>query len=657
MGRWLDRVERQTGRTFETYEEAWRWSCHDLEGFWASVWDEFAVRSAAPYQAVLADPAMPGATWFPGSRLSYAEHALRLEGRNDDDVVVIGRSQTRDRVELTADELRERVGRAQAGLAALGVRRGDRVVAMVPNIPEALVGFLATAGLGATWSSCSPELGARAVIDRFAQLDPSVLIAVSSYRYGSRAIDRRADLATIRVALPGLRATVRVPYPDDDPDSLPGSIAWGELLAAGGASEDAVGRPEAVDFDHPLAILFSSGTTGPPKAIVHGHGGILLEHAKALGLHTDLGPGDRFFWHSSTSWMMWSYLVSGLLVGATVVLFDGDPTSPDLGLLWRLAAEEGITYFGVSAPFLMACRRSGVDLAEQGDLSTIRGVGSTGAALPAEGFRWVDRELGPAVQLGSLSGGTDLCTGFLGPSPLLPVRAGQISCRMLGASVEAFDDDGQALIGRRGELVITKPMLSMPLRIWGDADGSRYRSTWFDRFPGVWCHGDWLTVTEEGACVVSGRSDATLNRGGVRLGTAEFYAVIEELPEVRESLVVHLEDPTDGIGELLLFVVVAPEASLDESLRARIAEQLRRDLSPRHVPDDIVAVPAIPQTFSGKRLEVPVKRILMGAEPAVAAAWEALRDPAALDAFVAFGRQRRARSPGSPTEPSSAGPA
>jgi acetoacetyl-CoA synthetase len=635
MGRWLTWLERERGLAFDAYADAWRWSTDDLGGFWSSVWEHFEVRSEVAPTVALADRSMPGARWFPGTRPSYAEHALRLPGRAGSDVVVIAASQTRPTIRLTADELRDRVARARAGLERIGVRPGDRVVGYLPNIPETLVAFLATAALGATWSACSPEMGVRGVLDRFGQLEPTVLVAVDGYRHGTRAYDRRDAVAAIRAGLPTLRATVAVPYLAADHGGIPDALVWDDLLA-----EPAGLAFEPVAFEQPLFILFSSGTTGRPKAIVHGHGGILLEHLKALGLHTDLGPADRFLWQTTTSWMMWDYLVSGLLLGSTIVLFDGDPTHPDLRTLWRLAADEAVTYLGAGAPFLMACRRAGLRPAAELELGHLRGVGSTGAPLPAEGFHWVRDHVSAAIPLGSLSGGTDVCTGFLGPSPLVPVWAGEMSCRMLGAKVEAWDPDGRAVVGTRGELVITAPMPSMPLGFWGDPDGSRYRASYFGRYPGAWWHGDWLTITERGSCVVSGRSDATLNRGGVRLGTAELYAVVEELPEVADSLVVHLEDDAGGPGELLLFVVLAPGRALDEALRGRLAESLRRELSPRHVPDDIVAVPAIPRTLSGKKLEVPVKRILRGAPPDEVAARDALVDPAAIDPFVTLASAR-----------------
>ncbi|OGO57953.1 MAG: acetoacetate--CoA ligase [Chloroflexi bacterium RBG_16_72_14] len=638
MRRYLAWLADERGVALATYDDAWRWSVDDPGAFWQSVWDHFGVRSATPSGPALADPRMPGARWFPGASLSYAEHVLAMPGRAGSETVMVARSQTREPVDLTADELRDAVARCRAGLLRLGLRRGDRVAAFLPNIPEALIAMLATASLGATWSSCAPEFGTRAVVDRFTQIEPAVLLVIDGYRYGDRVVDRAAEVAEIRATLPSVRAAIVVPYlaaEDAALAAVPGALAWSSLLAEPG--------PLAFDhvpFDHPLYILYSSGTTGLPKPIVHGHGGILLEHLKALALHTDLGAADRFCWFTTTGWMMWNYLVSGLAVGATLVLFDGNPAWPDLTTLWRLAAETGTTYLGASAPFLMACRAAGLTPGRDLDLGALRGVGSTGAPLAAAGFRWVADAVSDAIPLGSLSGGTDLCTGFLGPSPLVPVWAGEISCRMLGAKVEAFDEDGRPVVGRQGELVITAPMPSMPVGLWGDEDGTRLRAAYFDSWPGVWRHGDWLTITERGSCVITGRSDATLNRGGVRLGTAEFYSVVEALPEVADSVVVHLEDPDGGPGELLLFVVVSEGAALDDGLRARIAAALREGLSPRHVPDAVHAVPTVPRTLSGKKLEVPVKRILQGLPPDVAASRDALADPDSLAPFELLARAR-----------------
>jgi acetoacetyl-CoA synthetase len=634
IGRFLDRLEDEHGLDLPDQEAAWRWSVDDLEAFWSMIVAEFDVRFHAPPQAVLAERAMPGARWFPGATLNYAEHALRRRG---DGPAVIARSPSRAEVTLSWTELADQVARARAGLQRLGVGRGDRVVGYLPNVPETLVAFLACASLGAIWSSCAPEFGVRSVVDRVQQIEPVVLLVVDGYRYGERAIDRRAEVAAIRAALPTLRATVVLPYLHDgpDPERFPGATTWSDLVA-----EPADLAFDPVPFDHPLYVLYSSGTTGLPKAIVHGHGGILLEHLKMLGLHHDLGADDRFCWFTTTGWMMWNYLVSGLTVGATVVLFDGDPGHPDLLTLWRLAAETGITLLGVGAPFLLACRKAGLSPGDELDLSRLRSVGSTGAPLPPEGFAWVYEHVGRDLLLVSASGGTDVCTAFVAGSPLLPVRAGVIACRCLGAKVEAFDERGEPVIGERGELVLSVPMPSMPVAFWDDPDGARYRAAYFEDLPGVWRHGDWIEIAADGSCIITGRSDATLNRGGVRMGTSEFYSVVEAVPGVVDSLVVHHEDPDGGPGELVLFVALAGDRTLDDELRTALARTIRAELSPRHVPDEVHVVPSIPRTISGKKLEVPIKRLLDGAPFERVVNPGALADPDSLAPFLALAGQR-----------------
>ncbi|MEV6299516.1 acetoacetate--CoA ligase [Actinoplanes sp. NPDC051861] len=623
IGHYLAWLERERGHSFPDYAALWEWSVTDLTGFWQSIWDYFAVVAHEQPTAVLGDATMPGATWFPGATLNYAENVLRMPGREDGDTVVLAYSQSREPVQLTARQLREEVRRVRAGLKARGVAKGDRVAAYAPNIPETYVLMLATASLGAIFSSCAPEFGARSVIDRWSQIEPKVLVATDGYRYGDKPIDRREEIGAIRAAIPSIEHVITIGY-------LHGGGDWHEL----GGDDPLTFEP--VPFDHPLYVLYSSGTTGLPKPIVHGHGGILLEHLKILALHHDLGPADRFFWFTTTGWMMWNYLASGPAVGASIVLFDGNPGWPDLSALWDLVDTAGITYFGTSAPFLMACRKAGLTPGKR-----LKGVGSTGAPLPPEGYGWVYEAVGSELQLLSLSGGTDVCTGFVGGSPLQPVRAGVIACRALGARVEAFDGEGKPVIGELGELVITAPMPSMPVGFWNDADGSRYREAYFDVFPGVWRHGDWITIGEDGTCVITGRSDATLNRGGVRLGTAEFYSVVESLPEIADSLVVHLDKPGDPNGELLLFVVLTEGIALDDALRGRIARELRAALSPRHVPDAAYSVRAVPRTLSGKKLEVPVKRILTGTPVESAAAKGALANPESLTAFADLAHDRR----------------
>jgi len=639
MGRFLDHAERSTGRALPDHDAAWRWSVEDLDGFWQAIIDHFEVTLHRPPQQVVGGREMPHVRWFPGATLNYAEQALR---RRDDAPAIIARSQTRDEVVVTFAKLADQVARAAAGLRRLGVGRGDRVVGYLPNVPETIVAFLACASIGAVWSSCAPEFGTRAVVDRVQQIEPKVLLVVDGYRYGTKEVDRSTEVAQIRAALPSLEATVLLPYLRADAaaaaTAVPDAVAWQELLA-----EPAGLAIDAVPFDHPLYVLYSSGTTGLPKAIVHGHGGILLEHLKMLGLHHDLGPGDRFCWFTTTGWMMWNYLVSGLTVGATVVLVDGDPGYPDLMALWRLAEELELTMLGVGAPFLLSCRKAGLSPGAELDLSRLRSVGSTGAPLPAEGFAWVYEQVSRDVLLSSASGGTDLCTAFVAGSPLLPVHAGEIPGRCLGAKVEAFDPTGQPVVGQRGELVLTAPMPSMPVGFWGDEDGSRYRAAYFEDFPGVWRHGDWIEITERGSCIITGRSDATLNRGGVRMGTAEFYSAVEGLEEVADALVVHLDDPDDDAGRLVLFVRLAAGVELDDGLRGALARTIRAELSPRHVPDELHVVAAIPRTISGKKLELPVKRLLEGAALEDVVNPGALADPASLEPFLALAAGRAGR--------------
>ncbi|MEU5218732.1 acetoacetate--CoA ligase [Streptomyces sp. NPDC020807] len=637
IGRFIAWLAAERGLTFSDYDGLWQWSVTDLEGFWSAVWEFFDVRPHTEPTATLGRRSMPDTEWFPGSTLNYAEHALRRIGadgteHDDSDVAVVAHSQTREPVELTFGELREQVGRARAGLLRLGVRKGDRVVAYLPNIPETLVAFLATASIGAIWAACAPEFGPRSVVDRFAQLEPKVLLTVAGYRFGEKDVDRRAEVAEIAAQLPTVQHVVHVPYGANE---LPDTLGWGELLAEPGA---AVFEP--VPFDHPLFVLFSSGTTGIPKAIVHRHGGILLEHLKNNALSWDLKPGDRMLWFSTTAWMLWNTLVSSLLVRASIVMIDGNPVHPDLRAQWRIAEETGATLMGVSPGYLMACRKAGVRPAEEFDLSRLRQLGAAGSPLAAEGFRWVAEQFGDQVLLNVGCGGTDVCTGILQGSPLQTVRAGEISGPCLGVAAYAFDSKGERVVGELGELVITEPMPSMPVGFWGDTDGARYRAAYFEEFPGVWRHGDWVRFAEEGHCVVAGRSDATLNRGGVRLGTAEFYAVVEDLPEIEDSLVVHIEDPEGGNGELLLFV--SGPAELDDALRKKIAVALRTALSPRHVPDVVARVPLIPRNRTGKKLEVPVKRILLGSTPESVASKDVLADPRSLDSFVAYAAERAA---------------
>jgi acetoacetyl-CoA synthetase len=604
-------------RGFADYEQLWRWSVRDIEGFWASIWDFFGVEGG--YDRVLGSRAMPGAEWFPGARVNYAEHLFR--GKDPAAVAIVHASELRELGEWSWGELREQVARIAGGLRALGVGRGDRVAAYVPNLPEAIAAFLATASLGAVWSSCSPDFGARSVIDRFAQIEPKVLIAVDGYRYNGRDFDRGETVAEIAAAVGG--RLVRLGHLDGS-GWEPGFLRDGEL------------RFERVPFEHPLWVLYSSGTTGLPKAIVQGQGGILLEHLKKLHLHVDARAGDRIFWFTTTGWMMWNFLVSGLLTDAAIVVYDGSPGHPDMDVLWDLAERAQVTCFGTSAAYIAACMKAGVEPAQGRDLSRLRAVGSTGSPLSPEGFRWVYDHVGRDTWLFSTSGGTDLCTAFVGGCPIVPVYEGELQARALGAAVESWDPDGNPLIGAVGELVITQPMPSMPLYLWNDPDGERYRDSYFSTYPGIWRHGDWIEITERGTAIISGRSDSTINRGGIRMGTAEIYRAVLAVDEVVDALVVDVPRE-DGEGFMPLFVVLREGTELDDDLTTRIRARIREDCSPRHVPNAVVPVAEVPRTLSGKVLELPVKRILMGTPPDEAASRDSLANPASLDFFAEYG--------------------
>jgi len=614
--RWL---EQRLGRTFADYAELQRWSVDELDAFWRSIWDFFDVQADGSPERVLGRREMPGAEWFPDVRLNYAEHLFR--GKADDKVASRHASELRPLAQMTWGELRTLTARIAAGLRAQGVGRGDRVVAYLPNIPETIAAMLATASIGATWSSAAPEFGARSVIDRFQQIEPKVLLAVDGYRYNGRDFDRSAQVAEIAGAVGG--RFVRFGY-------LDGS-GWEDGFLG---PTDTPLSFERVPFDHPLWVLYSSGTTGLPKAIVQGHGGILLEQLKKLHLHLDAHAEDRVFWFTTTGWMMWNFLLGVLLTPASVVLYDGSPAHPDMDVLWDLAAQAGTTIFGTSAGYIAQCQKDGVEPAKGRDLSKLHAVGSTGSPLAPEGFQWVADQLGADTWLFSTSGGTDVCTAFVGGVPTLSVYRGELQAASLGCKVESWDPDGRALTGAVGELVITEPMPSMPVALWGDADNAKYRDSYFDMFPGVWRHGDWIELTERGTAIISGRSDATINRGGVRMGTAEIYRAVLSLDEILDALVVDVD------GWMPLFVVLREGATLDEELTKRIAQRVREDCSPRHVPNEVHAVAEVPRTLSGKALEIPVKRILEGTDPAKAASRESLRNPAALDWFAQFAAQR-----------------
>ena len=625
VSRYMKWLEDEKGLSFNDYEELWEWSVTELEEFWASIWEYCDVQASKPYTEVLSSREMPGAKWFEGAELNYAEHAFR--NARPDEPAVLHQSELRPLSEVTWRELQEKVGALAASLKELGVGRGDRVVAYVPNVPEALIAFLACASLGAIWSSCSPDFGAGSVVDRFAQIEPKVLFAVDGYRYGGKDYDRTEVVAHLQEEIPTLEKTVILPYLNEEPDTsdLEDVVFWDELLSG---NEGAQLQFEQVPFDHPLWVLYSSGTTGLPKAIVQGHGGVLLEHLKKIYLHIDLGPEDKFFWFTTTGWMMWNVLVSGLLAGSTILMYDGNPGYPDMNTLWEFADKTGMTCFGTSAGYLTSCTKADIEPGRDFDLGALRSIGSTGSPLPPEGFDWVYEHVKEDLWLFSTSGGTDLCTAFVGGCPLLPVRSGELQCRSLGAKVEAFDEEGNSLIDEVGELVITEPMPSMPLYLWNDPDGERLRESYFDVYPGVWRHGDWIKIKPNGSAVIYGRSDSTINRGGIRMGTSEIYRAVEKVEEVQDSLVIDVQD------HIPLFVVLEEGRELDDELVEKIKGSIRDNTSPRHVPNEILAVPDIPRTLNGKKVEVPVKKILAGTPPEEAVSKDSLSNPDSLDFFV-----------------------
>jgi acetoacetyl-CoA synthetase len=619
---WL-RIER--GIDVTDYWGLWRWSVNDLDGFWSAAAEFCGVRFHEKPARALAERAMPGARWFPGATLNYAEQALA--GRPEKDLAVDFTREDGLTEQLSYGALASRVAALRAGLVELGVGRGDRVVALAPNCPQTLVAFLAAASLGAVWSSCSPDFGARAIADRFVQIEPTVLVTVDGYVYGGKTYDVRETVRALRADMPSLAATVRIDYVGTGP--LEGSVGYDELLDRHAGADLAF---DAVEFSHPLWVLYSSGTTGLPKGIVQGHGGIVLEHLKAIVFQQDLARGSRFFWYTTTGWMMWNYLIAGLLAGATIVVYDGSPGYPDASALWRLAERTRIEYFGTSAPYVQSCMKKGLTPGAEFDLSSLRALGSTGSPLSSDGFRWIADEIGADVQICSVSGGTDLCTVLVGAAPDVPVRLGELSCAGLATAAAAFDEAGHSLVEQVGELVVTEPMPSMPLYLWNDPDGAKMHDAYFDMYAGIWRHGDWIRFTERGSAVIYGRSDSTLNRGGIRMGTAEFYRVVEGFDEVADSLVI--DTTAAGVeGALLCFVVLAPGASLAE-VEPRLRAALRAELSPRHVPNEFIPVDDVPRTLNGKKCEVPVKRILAGANVEAAVARDALANPDSLAPFV-----------------------
>ncbi len=629
LSRWL---QRERGLPFGDYMQLWRWSVQDLESFWGALWDFFEVQASSPYSQVLGRRAMPGAQWFPGARLNYAQNLLRRE--RDGGIALLHASESRPPEEMTWGELGAKVRILATQLRALGVRPGERVVAWMPNIPHTVIAMLATTAIGAIWACCSPDFGERGVLDRFAQLSPAVLFCIDGYRYGGKPFDRRAELERILAGLPSVRHVIHLPYLD--PTAAPprsDMLAWAEVLDHPRIDAGEF-RFEQVAFDHPLWTLFSSGTTGLPKAIVHGHGGILLETQKNAAFHFDLHPGERLLFFTTTGWMLWNFLASTLATGAIPILYDGSPAYPAADALWKLAQDAQATMLGASPTYVEQMARAGIVPRERYDLSHLRSISLAGSPATPACMAWFYSNVKQDLWVANGSGGTDCCTGFVGGVPTLPVYAGEIQAPSLGVAVKAFNERGEAVTDEVGELVLTEPLPSMPVRFWNDPDNRRYRESYFEEFPGIWRHGDFFRVNARGGCFVLGRSDATLNRYGVRIGTAEIYRTLATLPEVEDSLIVNLDLP-DGGFFMPLFVKLVPGVALEQAAQ-KIRDTLRREYTSRHVPDRIIPVPLIPMTLTGKKMEVPVRRILLGVPAAKAANVSAMADPRALDFFIEY---------------------
>lgn len=621
---------------FDNYNELWQWSVDEVPLFWKSISEFFNVQFHSPYKSVMSDDPMPFTKWFEGSTLNYAEHIFR--NKTSERPAILFASERKEMTSVSWTELEKQTAALQTYLKQQNIKPEDRVAAYLPNIPQATVSLLATISLGAVWSSCSPDFGSGSVLDRFRQIAPKILIAVDGYTYNGTSYDRIEMVKEISEHLPSVEKIILIPYLNARPDvqGIKNVISWNEVMST--PSQELSFTP--VPFSHPIWILYSSGTTGIPKAITHSHGGMLLEHLKYLSFHNDVHRGENFFWFSTTGWMMWNFVQASLLVGATIVLYDGSPGYPSISALWKIARLAPIHHFGTSAPYLIACKKRKLDPESIADLSSLRSIGSTGAPLPPEGFDYVYENIKPDVWLCSMSGGTDICTALVGGNPWNPVYEGEIQCRTLGCSMYAFDDDGKPVTDQVGEMVITRPMPCMPVYFWNDKNFKRYRSSYFEFYPGIWRHGDWITITPEGGLVIHGRSDTTLNRQGVRIGTAEIYRSVDKVADIKDSLIVNIELPHGG-DFMPLFVLMQDGKPLTDEIKLAIRKQIREDCSPRHVPDEIVEVPDLPYTISGKKMEAPVKRILMGKAIDKAANPGAMRNPDSLNFFVSFGKEKK----------------